>query len=158
MKLLLVLILSVGSWFGLAYIADLRKGVVSKAVEYIFDKLSILGVFILLVISFSAIISFTAPSYVYSDGVKTGTLIKVTKKGFIFKTYEGQINLGGMVSNGDGGMVANIWSFSIKDEETFRKLQKYQDRRIRIYYEQFLWLPVQVGSTDYLVKDIKALK
>lgn len=60
----------------------------------------------------------------YSDGQRTGTVIKFSRKGVFCKTWEGEMLLGGMkrktTTNSDGNssvsMVANTWQFTVEDE------------------------------------------
>lgn len=49
--------------------------------------------------------------YEYGEGTRTGVINKVSKKGFIWKTYEGQMALEGIVGGQNVG--ANVWNFSI---------------------------------------------
>jgi hypothetical protein len=47
----------------------------------------------------------------YSDGTRSGVLTKVSRKGYVFKTYEGEMNIGGF-NQGDGTiMPAVIFKF-----------------------------------------------
>ena len=130
-----------------------KKG---RAYKTLVDNLTAIfvGVFI---ISF-ALSKFIAIDYVYSDGVKNGTLTKITQKGLIFKTYEGQLNLGGMVSDGDGGMVANVFNFSMKDDNLFKELQANQNSRVSLKYNQYLNVPITVGSSNYIVNSVSSEK
>lgn len=49
-------------------------------------------------------------NFTYSEGSRTGYLIKFSRSGFVFKTYEGEMNLGGM--NTASNSVANyLWDF-----------------------------------------------
>jgi len=130
-----------------------KRGMVAKIEDKYFN-----AVFVIVFIVSFALSKFIAIDYVYSDGVKSGTLTKITKKGLIFKTYEGQLNLGGMVSNGDGGMVANVFNFSIKDEKLFKELQANQNSRVALKYNQYLNVPITVGSSNYIVESAVYLK
>ncbi|MEH6679388.1 MAG: 6-phosphogluconate dehydrogenase [Sediminicola sp.] len=84
----------------------------------------------------------------YSDGVRSGELIKISHKGMLVKTWEGQI------SQGISG--AQIFSFSVldKDTEVIAKLKKYQGRYVKLdyieRYRTFSWL----GDTRYFVTGV----
>ena len=52
-------------------------------------------------------------SWTYSEGTRSGNLIKVSKKGVVFKTIEGELNLGGVSTM--EGLEGNIWSFTVLD-------------------------------------------
>ena len=74
----------------------------------------------------------------YSDGIRSGELIKISHKGVLVKTWEGEI------SQGISG--AQIFSFSVldKDQEVIDKLQEYQGQYVKLDYVErfspFFWL------------------
>ena len=85
----------------------------------------------------------------FSDGIRSGELIKISRKGVIVKTWEGQI------SQGISG--AQIFSFSVldKDQEVIEKLQEYQGEYVKLEYVEryatFFWL----GDTKYFVTSVE---
>ena len=85
----------------------------------------------------------------YSTGVRSGELIKISRKGVIVKTWEGQI------SQGISG--AQIFSFSVENnnEEVIENLQKYQGRYVKLSYKEryatFFWL----GDTKYFITKVE---
>lgn len=84
----------------------------------------------------------------YSTGVRSGELIKISRKGVLIKTWEGAI------SQGISG--AQVFTFSIeeKDKEVIENLQKYQGRYVKLYYKEryatFFWL----GDTKYFITKV----
>jgi major membrane immunogen (membrane-anchored lipoprotein) len=101
----------------------------------------------------------------YSDGNRTGTLTKFSKKGFVCKTWEGQLNLGGMKTNSEGGMVANVWDFTI-DPENFQDQQWIevlnnalrQGKQVTITYNQEGIVGPCRADTQYFVKKVEVLE
>jgi hypothetical protein len=94
----------------------------------------------------------------YSDGSRSGILTKISRKGYIFKTYEGEMNVGGF-SQGDGTiMPASIFYFSVKDKNVYRQLEEAQGKRVVVHYKQvyksFSWQ----GDTDYFVYALSNVK
>ena len=85
----------------------------------------------------------------YSEGVRSGELIKVSNKGVIIKTWEGEI------SQGISG--AQIFSFSVldKDRDVIEKLKEYQGEYVKVDYTErfatFFWL----GDSKYFVTDVQ---
>jgi uncharacterized protein YwgA len=85
----------------------------------------------------------------YSDGVRSGELIKISHKGVLIKTWEGEI------SQGISG--AQIFTFSVldKDQVVIDKLQEYQGQYVKVNYierfKTFAWL----GDTRYFITDVK---
>jgi len=94
-------------------------------------------------------------NWTYSDGTRAGTLIKLSRKGVVWKTYEGQLNLGGFQESGDEGIVGNIWNFSVPKKKFYQKLQEYEGQRVRLHYrEVFNAMPWQ-GKTEYFVYEVE---
>ncbi|MCB0637614.1 MAG: hypothetical protein KDC54_13385 [Lewinella sp.] len=97
--------------------------------------------------------------WTYSDGTRAGYLIKVSNKGVAFKTYEGQLNLGGFQTGDQGnGIVGNIWAFSVAKKDIYAQLQNLEGQKVKLYYRQryktFFWQ----GKTDYFVYKVEALE
>lgn len=84
----------------------------------------------------------------YSDGDRSGELIKFSHKGVIFKTYEGEI------SQGISG--AKIFSFSVLDnnEEVIEQLKQLQGNYVKVsYIERYKTFPWW-GDTTYFVTQV----
>lgn len=85
----------------------------------------------------------------YSEGVRSGELIKISHKGVLIKTWEGEI------SQGISG--AQIFAFSVldKDDKVIQKLKEYQGQYVKVSYTEryatFFWL----GDTKYFITDVK---
>ena len=85
----------------------------------------------------------------YSEGVRSGELIKISHKGVLVKTWEGEI------SQGISG--AQIFSFSVldKDKEVIEKLKQYQGQYVKVNYTEryatFFWL----GDTKYFITQVE---
>ena len=85
----------------------------------------------------------------FSDGVRTGELIKFSHKGVIIKTWEGEI------SQGISG--AQIFAFSVldKDKEVVEKLKEYQGEYVKLEYVEryatFFWL----GDSKYFITSVE---
>ncbi|MFH6604278.1 6-phosphogluconate dehydrogenase [Maribacter algicola] len=85
----------------------------------------------------------------YSEGVRSGELIKISRKGVIAKTWEGEI------SQGISG--AQIFSFSVldKDQDVIEKLKEYQGEYVKVSYTEryatFFWL----GDTKYFITEVE---
>lgn len=92
--------------------------------------------------------------WTYSDGTRAGDLIKISRKGVIFKTYEGQLNLGGFQTDTNDGLSGNIWAFSVGKRNVYEKLQNYEGKRVKLHYKQrYRTFPWQ-GKTEYFVDEV----
>lgn len=96
-------------------------------------------------------------SYTFSEGTRTGTLTKISKKGMILKTYEGQLNVGG-VSTGDDGLVGNIWEFSVKDDRIYKQLQELEGKHVTLHYDQVIKAMPWQGDTEYFIEMVEEVK
>ncbi|MBT8326152.1 MAG: hypothetical protein KJP21_00430 [Bacteroidia bacterium] len=94
----------------------------------------------------------------FSDGKRAGEVIKISKKGYIFKTYEGQLNTGGF-GDMDGDITSSIWHFSVKrdNQEVLDQLDNAIDGgyRVKLYYdEKYIKVPF-LGETKYFVTKVE---
>nr|WP_314839785.1 6-phosphogluconate dehydrogenase [uncultured Flavobacterium sp.] len=85
----------------------------------------------------------------YSEGVRSGELIKVSNKGVVFKTWEGEI------SQGISG--AQIFTFSVLDSnnKVITDLQEFEGQYVQVnYVERYRTFPWW-GDTRYFITDVK---
>ena len=95
----------------------------------------------------------------YSDGERAGTLSKFSRKGWIFKTYEGMLNEGGY-SGETGTLTPRYWEFSTKEDSVVNKMRvalATGERVTLVYQEKFVKFPWN-GDTKYLITDVIFLK
>lgn len=96
----------------------------------------------------------------YSEGSRAGTPMKVSKRGVLFKTYEGQLNVGG-ITNTPGGAIPTVWEFSVRPakDSVLIKLNTAIDKgkRVKVYYKEkyikFFWM----GETKYFAYKVDVL-
>jgi hypothetical protein len=105
---------------------------------------------------------FTFVIYVnFSEGKRAGELIKLSRKGVIFKTYEGQLNTGGF-SEGSGDITSSIWHFSVKpsNKDVLQSLDEAIDGgyRVKLYYEEKYMGVFFLGDTKYFVTKVERVK
>ncbi len=93
-------------------------------------------------------------SYTISEGSRTGTLFKISKKGILFKTYEGQLHLAGsmMISQ------QSTWDFSAKNGQVYEQLQQFEGKMVKCFYRQKVDAFPWQGDTDYLVYKVEAVQ
>ncbi len=94
-------------------------------------------------------------SWSYSEGTRSGHLIKVSKKGVVFKTIEGALNLGGIDMS--DGLEGNIWSFTILNDSLVKAVAPFEGKKVKVYYqERFKTMP-WLGDTNYIVTKIEEI-
>lgn len=84
-------------------------------------------------------------SWSYSDGDRAGVLLKFSKKGWICKTYEGQLALYVV-----GGVAPQLWDFSVRDEAVAKKLSGAVGQEIQLHYTEHRGVPTSCfAETPY---------
>ncbi len=104
-----------------------------------------IGVVLLSVVGYFAILY----NATYSEGVRSGELIKFSNKGMIFKTYEGEL------SQGISG--AQIFKFSVMDneEQVIADLKEREGNYVKLtYVERYSTFPWW-GDTKYFITAVK---
>jgi len=85
----------------------------------------------------------------FSNGYRSGELIKITHKGVLFKTWEGEISQG--VSE------SQHFSFSVEsaEKEVIQQLKDFQGKHVKLTYKErfatFPWL----GGTKYFITEVE---
>jgi hypothetical protein len=96
----------------------------------------------------------------FSSGYRAGVPIKVSHKGVIFKTWEGQLNVGGLTNSGQGA-IPTTWEFSIADDATEVRERIDQSisegKRVKLKYKEKYARLFWKGDTKYFVYEVEIL-
>ena len=95
----------------------------------------------------------------YSDGFRSGTIVKLSKKGALFKTNEGQLLSGGLATDSGGDIASNLWDFSVEKSETeiMADIEKAVDGRypVKLRYKEKYYTFFWRGATKYFVYEVE---
>jgi hypothetical protein len=95
--------------------------------------------------------TYMALNWSYSDGERAGTLVKFSKKGWICKTWEGEL-----MQPTAPGVAPTIWTFSVRDEGVADQLSPGVGKRVVLYYSEHRGIPTDCfGETNYFVHNIR---
>ena len=97
-------------------------------------------------------------NYTYSSGYRTGYLVKISEKGYVFKTCEGQLNLGGFEGSNESGIVGNIWNFSVKDQAVYQDLLTIEGKKVTLHYNEINKAMPWQGDTNYFVTKVDVVE
>ena len=98
-----------------------------------------------------ALWSWITLSYSYSEGERAGYVQKFSKKGWVCKTWEGEIAMASMP-----GTMPEVFSFSVRDDSVAQELLKTMGQRVAITYEQHKGVPTSCfGETQYFVTKVR---
>ncbi|MBS1208351.1 MAG: hypothetical protein H6R19_749 [Proteobacteria bacterium] len=116
--------------------------------------LPILAAIIAVLILLGVAYTWLSLSYDYSDGERAGYVQKFSHKGWICKTWEGDIALVNLP-----GQPAEIFSFSVRDEAVAEQINALIGKRVALTYEQHVGVPSTCfGETQYFVTAIRAVE
>ncbi|MCF2445856.1 hypothetical protein L0657_17980 [Dyadobacter sp. CY345] len=115
-------------------------------------------ILVLLAVVFGALYYLTFGYY--SEGKRGGFITRLSNKGYLFKTYEGELKMGGLYE-GDGSLNASEWTFSVsgKNKDAITKLEEAiaSGHRVSLTYEEkFFTLPWN-GDTKFFVTNVEVL-
>ncbi len=90
----------------------------------------------------------------YSSGERAGWVQKLSKKGWLCKTWEGEM---AMVSL--PGSVPEKFFFTVWDDATAEKINVALGNRVALHYEEHIWLPTTCfGDTRHFVKSVRVVE
>ena len=112
--------------------------------------------FLLIALLVVAGVLWVLTGWSYSDGERAGTVSKFSRRGFVFKTYEGVLNVGGF-SGETGSLTPQYFDFSVRDDATAKKVTEAvkTGQRVTLHYEEkILKLPWN-GDTKYYITEVE---
>jgi hypothetical protein len=93
-------------------------------------------------------------SWAYADGERAGWVQKLSRKGYLCKTWEGEM---AMVSL--PGSVPEKFLFTVRDEDVAQQINGVMGRRVSLFYEEHIGLPSSCfGETGHFVKGVKLIE
>lgn len=102
------------------------------------------------VIVLFAIYTWFTLTWSYSEGERAGFLQKFSKKGWLCKTWEGEILLSSMP-----GAIPERFEFSVRDDAVAKALVAATGKRVLLTYEQHKGIPSSCfGETEYFVEKV----
>jgi len=91
-------------------------------------------------------------NYSYSEGERAGYLQKISQKGWICKSYEGEIAMTTVP-----GVAPTLWEFSVWDEGAAAQLRGFMGKKIVVHYREYRYLLTDCfGETAYFVDRVSA--
>jgi hypothetical protein len=122
-------------------------------ISKIFRKVLRWATFIIII--FLTVFIYWKYFYTYSEGYRAGLLQKFSKKGTIFKTYEGEMILSSVVSNANVPLASEKFFFSVRSDSLAMKLDTLQGQFLILHYKQKNGVLFWKGDTKYFVDGAK---
>lgn len=113
----------------------------------------IMGILFVLVAVFILYIWITL-HWNFSSGERVGYIQKLSKSGWICKTWEGEMAMVTMP-----GAIPDKFLFSVRDGKVAEFINKFAGKRVALVYEQHKGVPASCfGDTEYFIVDAKAIE
>lgn len=98
---------------------------------------------------------------IYDEGVRAGNVVRVSKKGVVFKTYEGQLNLQSFGALKNASPFAETFDFSVEKgkPDVVRELEAValSGERVNLHYvKRYVRFPWR-GETKYFITGVERL-
>jgi hypothetical protein len=86
----------------------------------------------------------------YSDGVRAGILQKFSAKGWVCKTWEGELAMTTVP-----GVAPTLWTFTVRDNTVARQIEAALGKRVVLHYREHRGVPTSCfGDTPYFVDSV----
>lgn len=111
------------------------------------------AIFIVLLIVLAAAYTWLTVHFVYSSGERAGFMQKLSKKGWMCKTWEGELSLVALP-----GAAPEKFLFTVRDDAVAARINAAVGQRVTLYYEQHKGIPSDCfGETEYFVTDMHVI-
>lgn len=123
--------------------AATKKKLILLPVTIVFILLCLAGLYLLFVLKWS-----------YSEGERIGYVQKFSKKGWLCKSWEGELAMFPVVA-----MQAEKFLFTVRDDAVAVRLQENMGKKVALHYEEHKGVPTSCfGETPYYVVEIRVLE
>jgi hypothetical protein len=89
--------------------------------------------------------------FAYSSGERVGFVQKISKRGWLCKTNEGELAMVNMA-----GQQATIFNFTVPDDKVVKDIEALEGHRVALAYEEHRGVPSTCfGDTSYFVVSVR---
>ncbi|HXL11297.1 MAG TPA: hypothetical protein VN955_07865 [Gemmatimonadales bacterium] len=114
----------------------------------------VMAAVVLVPIVLFALYTWSALTWSYSKGERAGYIQKFSKKGWICKTWEGELAIVSIP-----GTMSEKFYFTVRDDAVAARINESMGKRVKLTYEQHMGIPTTCfGETEYFVVDVKAVE
>lgn len=117
-----------------------------------------LGLTVTIIIVVLAVIFFWRFYVPFGEGVKSGELNYVVKKGYVFKTYEGKLIQSGIRSRQPGSIQSYEFEFSVQKENIAQQLMVNSGKEFVLHYKEYYGKLPWRGYSVFLVDSVISMK
>ena len=114
----------------------------------------IIGIFFFVVILLGGSWVWLTLQWSYAEGERAGYVQKLSKKGWLCKTWEGEIAMVTMP-----GAIPEKFTFTVPDDYLAEKINTMAGQRVVLHYQQHKFIPSTCfGETEYFVDRVRSIQ
>jgi hypothetical protein len=92
-------------------------------------------------------------SFIYSTGERAGFVQKISRKGWLCKTWEGEMAISTIP-----GSMPQLWAFTVRSDSIAAAIEATNGKRVVLEYEEKPWVPTTCfGETKYFVNGVRVV-
>lgn len=112
-----------------------------------------LAMIVLVPVAIFAAWAGVALGFTYSSGERVGFVQKLALKGWVCKTWEGELQMSNIP-----GSAPVIFAFTVRGDSLAHAIEASEGRQVALKYEQHVGLPTRCfGDTEYFVTGMRLL-
>ena len=109
---------------------------------------------VLVVIAAAVAWAWLSLTWSYSEGERVGFVQKLSKKGWICKTWEGELNMVVLP-----GGIPDKFNFTVREDGVASQINKFAGKQVSLDYQEHRFIPTNCfGDTGYFVTGVKVLE
>jgi hypothetical protein len=113
----------------------------------------VLAAFVVAVVGLCALWTLVTLAYSYSDGDRIGYVQKFSHKGWVCRTWEGELAMTPVP-----GAAPQIFPFTVRDEEVVKRIRDAEGKKVALHYKEKRGIPSSCfGDTNYFISDMRVL-
>lgn len=116
-----------------------------------------LGVIVAVLILLAGLFFYVRYYWVFGYGYKAGTLNYIVLKGYIFKTYEGEVILAGFKNQAPNSMMSNEFLFSIDNPAVAHQLELASGKEVQLHYREYFGALPWRGYSKFIVDSVVSI-
>lgn len=98
--------------------------------------------------------SWITLSYTYSSGERAGYVQKLSRKGWLCKTWEGELAMANLP-----GAMPEVFAFSVRDDAVAERINTTMGQRVSLHYEEHKGVPTSCfGETNHFVTEVRQVE
>lgn len=100
-----------------------------------------------------AIWTMVALTFTYSSGDRIGYVQKLSEKGWLCKTWEGELQMSNIP-----GSAPILFDFTVRDDSVARLITAAEGNQVALHFEQHIGVPLSCfGDTEYFITGVRVL-